>query len=53
MKGLIVYREFPDGTDEIGVLTFESSGFWVHVGDFDYCLSIGITNWPFQIIGEL
>lgn len=61
MSELVVYREFDDGTDEIGVLTYEDNGFWIHVGDFDYFLSWGrylpghgrFFNWPFIIIGEL
>lgn len=52
-NGYVVYREFPDGEDEIGILTFESGHFWAHVGDFDYCLTIYKTDYPFQIIGEL
>jgi hypothetical protein len=51
----IVYREFPDGDEEIGVLTFEDGHGWVHVGDFDYCLSLGhyAESVPFSIIGVL
>lgn len=63
MRSLVVYREFPDGDDEIGVLTYEAGHFWVHVGDvvhggeFDYCLSLVNpfygNPYPFLILGEL
>lgn len=55
-KELVVYREFPDGSDELGVLTYENGYFWVHVGCFsyyDYCYIIGPTDYSFTIIGEL
>lgn len=52
-KGLVVYREFPDGADELGVLTYEQGHFWVCVGGFDYCFMIGATKYSFTIIGVL
>jgi len=57
VKALVVYREFESGEEEIGVLTYETHGFWVDVGDFKYFLSWGdnfhFSLYPFQIIGEL
>lgn len=51
---LVVYREFDDGEDEIGILTFERMGqVWVHVGDFDYYLNWNSFGTPFTIIGFL
>jgi hypothetical protein len=53
---LIVYREFDDGSDEIGVLTYDTHGFWIHVGDFDYYLcwpQARISDVPFMILGQL
>jgi len=53
---LVVYREFSDGDEEIGVLTYESGHLWVHVGDFDYCLTwpnVFTYIQPFIVIGVL
>ena len=52
-RELVVYREFDDGTDEIGILILDNYGYWVHVGNFDYFLSWNNFNWPFTIIGVL
>ncbi len=51
----LVYRTFSDGTDEIGVMTFENGHMWIHVGDFDYCLSLSRfpQEFPFEIWGIL
>lgn len=50
---LVVYREFDDGSEEIGILTADG---WVHVGDFDYFIPMAYTwysDCPFVILGTL
>jgi hypothetical protein len=50
---LVVFREFPDGGCELGVVTLEHHGYWVCVGDFDYYLPWNSFEYPFTIIGIL
>lgn len=55
-SALVVYRDFGDGSEEIGVLTCENGIFWVHVGDFTYCLTLSgysFSDFPFIILGVL
>jgi hypothetical protein len=53
MSELVVYRDFGDDTEEIGILTPDG---WVHVGDFEYYLPMAY-NWysdlGFTILGTL
>ena len=53
MMELIVFREFEDGECELGILTLETHGYWVNVGDFDYYLPWNKFDYPFTIIGVL
>lgn len=55
MMEFLVYRTFSDGTDELGVMTFENGHMWIHVGDFDYCLTLFRfpQEFPFEIWGIL
>jgi hypothetical protein len=50
---LVVYRDFGDGSDELGVLTFENGRYWVKVGNWDYHYTIFDTDFPWTIIGPL
>lgn len=53
---MVVYREFSDGSEEIGTMTIEGNHCWVNVGDFDYCISMWgylSSEFPFIILGTL
>lgn len=50
---LVVYREFPDGENEIGVLTIENGYAWIDVEDFDYCHAVTESEYSFVVIGVL
>jgi hypothetical protein len=50
----LVYRELPDGDEEVGILTFGPRGhLYIDVGDWLYVFDIWRSDYPFAIIGEI
>lgn len=54
MKEFLVFREFPDGSFETGVLIIEKDGFMgIDVDGFFYGLNLFESQSLWQIMGEL
>lgn len=54
MKEFLVFREFPDGGFETGILIIEKDGFMgIDVDGFFYGLQPFESDYLWQIIGEL